>query len=92
MSIDRQTCGEIWTIKDRGDENAGEIGLLLDVQIVRDLWSIRIIRPGFSLEIKHGPGEEGRIISTSTGLKWGEGVSRCRKDLGARWEGKPREL
>jgi len=63
--------------KHRGDENSGEIGLFLDVQIVWDLWSIGIIGPGLFLEVKHDPGVDERgMVPTSAGSKSEEGVSR----------------
>ena len=41
------------TIENCADEESGEIGLLLKVQGVRDIWSIRIGRPRF-LGARHG--------------------------------------
>ena len=44
------------TVEHRLYEGTGKIRLLLYVQKVWDLWSIRIIGPGRELPARHGPG------------------------------------
>ena len=54
--MDGRSCGgECFgrTIENRANENCGEICLLLEVQRIRDAWSIRISRPRF-LGARHG--------------------------------------
>ena len=41
------------TIENRGNENSGEVGCSFKVQVVRDLWSIRIVGPGLFLRVRH---------------------------------------
>lgn len=51
----------VQTIENRAKKNSSETGLLRKVKTMRDLWSIRIIRPGL-LRVGHGrmrAGEEG---------------------------------
>ena len=43
------------TIEGRGDERSGEISLLVEVQMVWDLWSIRVVRPRLVLHVPHDP-------------------------------------
>ena len=52
------------TIEDCADQSSSEIGLLPDVQIVRDLGCIRAIGPRLLLRARHGPDiyEGGRIV------------------------------
>jgi len=44
------------TIENRGEQVSGEIALFSNVHTVWDLWSIRIIGPGFEPKVRHGPG------------------------------------
>ena len=43
------------TIENRGDERSGEKGLLVEVQTVRNFWSIRIVGPQLVLHVPHDP-------------------------------------
>jgi len=73
------------TIENRTDENSGEICLLLKVQVVRDLWGIGIIGPGFVIRVRHdSDADEGERLWRGPDRKWGEGVSWWSEDVRVR--------
>ena len=47
------------TIEDRGNEDSREIGLLLEVHIIRDLGSVGVCRKRWRLKASHGPDVDG---------------------------------
>ena len=71
--MDRHPCG--WglmrTVENRTDEKSGEICLLPKVQIVWDLWSIRVAGPRAFLRVGHDSGvySEGVRIVTEGGIE-----------------------
>ena len=74
------------TVEHRADENSGQIGLLVIVYMVWDLWSIGIIGPRLLLRVIHGPDAcEEEFWSGSLVESGKEGVSRRREDFRARW-------
>ena len=83
------------TVEHRADENSGQIGLLVIVYMVWDLWSIGIIGPRLLLRVIHGPDaceEEfwsgSWVESERRGFREGEetleldGVTGCSKSSG----------
>jgi len=76
------------TIENRTDENSGEICLLLKVQVVRDLWSVWIVGPGFVLRVRHDSDvDKGEWLWQGLDRMW-EGGSGWGEDLRARQEGR----
>ena len=69
------------TIENCADEESGEIGLLLKVQGVRDIWSVRIGRPRF-LRVRHSPNVYEEGFRRGAGLKVGEGIPRPQCTMG----------
>ena len=76
VSTDMWTCKReplACTIENRADERSSKIRLLLQVQKVRDLWSIGIIGPRLGLRIGHGSGVcEGGMKQGGTRLTGGK--------------------
>ena len=71
------------TVENRADEKSGEIGLLLKVQRVRELWSIRTIGPIW-LRVGHNSDVYEEGFRRRAGSILGDG--REEKDLRARWK------
>ena len=73
--------------KNRTDKVFDDIALLPMVEIIWDLWSVRIIRPRLSLRVRHGPEDhtKGRGFSWRMGrrreLTRGELYSSCKSQL-----------
>ena len=56
MSVDNRACRWgcfAYTIEHRANEKSGEIGLLVKVQLVFDIWGIGIIGPRILLRARH---------------------------------------
>ena len=67
------------TIEDRGNEDSREIGLLLEVHIIRDLGSVGVCRKRWRLKASHGPDVDGgegflRRAASGAGGKGGRGL------------------
>ena len=85
VSKDGRTCE--WeslarAIEDRADEDSGEAELFKTVQIVCDIWSIRIVGPQLILRVGHGSclHERGMILAEG-GLKVGKRNSEIKRRL-----------
>ena len=78
------------TIKNRTDDNSSKIGLLRIVQVVWDLWGIRIIRPRLLLKVRHGSVvyEGGRDRGWERGFRGEKGPRSPIREL---WFLKPRK-
>ena len=78
------------TIEHRADESPSEVGLLLEVQLVWDIWSVRVIGPRVSQGVRHGSDvyEKGfrRRVGSKVGMRgFGCGERTLETDGGVTW-------